>query len=86
MFCWLETSRGIPHHGSQGIVKIFRGEILQFLCFQHHQRSYLEKIWSGLKTEAERNLMESALMDLSSLEAFGCTQVGTKKADATENK
>lgn len=35
---------------------------------QHHQRSYLEKIWSGLKTEDERNKMEAALTDLHCLE------------------
>jgi hypothetical protein len=55
-------------------------------CFQHHQRSYLEKIWSQLKTEDERNMMEAALMDLNSLEALGYTNVNTKKAEATGNK
>jgi hypothetical protein len=46
----------------------------------------LEKIWSGLKTEDERNMMEAALMDLNSLEAFGYRDTSTKKAQATENK
>lgn len=39
-------------------------------CFQQHQRSYLEKIWSGLKTEDERNKMDAALTDLTCLETL----------------
>jgi hypothetical protein len=46
----------------------------------------LEKIWSGLKSEDERNMMEAALMDLNSLEALGYTDINPKKAKATENK
>ncbi|XP_023703307.1 ribonuclease P/MRP protein subunit POP5 [Cryptotermes secundus] len=53
---------------------------------QHHQRSYLEKIWSRLKSEDERNMMEAALMDLNCLEALGHIDINTKKAEATENK
>jgi hypothetical protein len=46
----------------------------------------LEKIWSGLKSEDERNMMEAALMDLNSLEALGYGAMSTKKAEATGNK
>jgi hypothetical protein len=43
-------------------------------------------MWSGLKTEDERNVMEAALMDLSCLEALGHTEGSTKTAEVTENK
>jgi hypothetical protein len=46
----------------------------------------LEKIWSGLKSEDEKNMMEAALMDLNYLEALGYSGINTKKAEATENK
>jgi hypothetical protein len=39
-------------------------------CFQQHQRSHLEKIWTGLKTEDERNKMDAALTDLTCLETL----------------
>jgi hypothetical protein len=46
----------------------------------------LEKIWSGLKSDDEKNTMEAALMDLNSLEALGYIDINTKKAEAIENK
>ncbi|XP_069685819.1 ribonuclease P/MRP protein subunit POP5 [Periplaneta americana] len=44
-----------------------------------HQKSCLEKMWSSLKTDDERKMMEDALMDLSALETF----VGMKKPESS---
>jgi hypothetical protein len=46
----------------------------------------LEKIWSGLKTEDEKNMMEAAIMNLNCLEVFGNTDINTKRAQVTEKK
>lgn len=76
-----------PNESTMKLYKFLRGNATTYACcFQHHQRSYLEKIWSGLKSEDERNMMEAALMDLNCLEALGHIDINTKKAEATENK
>lgn len=76
-----------PHKSTMKLYNLLRGNATTYACcFQHHQRSYLEKIWSGLKSEDEKNMMEAALMDLNYLEALGYSGINTKKAEATENK
>jgi hypothetical protein len=87
MFCPEASIDLAPHESTMRLYKLLRGNATTYACwFQHHQRSYLEKIWSRLKTEDERNMMEAALMDLNSLEALGYIDIRTKNAQATENK
>jgi hypothetical protein len=46
----------------------------------------LEKIWSGLETEDEKNMMEAALMNMNFLEALGNTNINTKRAQVAGKK
>lgn len=61
---------------------LYVGATLQqcYRFIRRYQRQQLTKIWSVLKTEAERHAMENAIMDLKPLETFMFPQHPAKKS------
>ncbi|XP_034231011.1 ribonuclease P/MRP protein subunit POP5 [Thrips palmi] len=62
---------------------IFIGATLKkcFLFLQRYQRSALDKMWAMQRTDAERQALEAAVMDLTALDEWTAkrTEVDTKK-------